>query len=166
MAVFWYWRNLVICTCNCTYDVLSFMLWLNHCAFSACIAYASLPSMWIENGDFWGRKLYSRLSCFQKYLEPNHREELNCVRVRERTNTEDLYAVAVIRRSVAVWPCPPRYLCHPVVLETKSPSTSTVYSSTELSRKIWPRACALCVHVWVVLTSCLFISEDLNLARV
>ena len=28
---------------------------------------------------------------FKSILEPNHREGLNCV--RERTNTEDLYAV-------------------------------------------------------------------------
>ena len=99
MAVFWYWQNLnlVICTCNCTYDIISFTLWCNHCA---CIAYASSPSMWSENGNFWGRKLHSRLPCFQKYLEPNHREELNCV--RERTSTEDLYDAAVIRRSAVV----------------------------------------------------------------
>ena len=104
MTVFWYWwnlnLNLAICTCNCTYDVISFTLWCNHCAFSLCIANASSPSMWIENGNFWGRKLYSRLPCFQKYLQPNHREELNCV--REKTNTEYLHAVAVIRRSADV----------------------------------------------------------------
>jgi len=35
-------------------------------------------------------------------MEPNNREELNCV--RERTNTEDPYAVAVIALLLAMSP--------------------------------------------------------------
>ena len=102
MAVFWYWRklNLAICTCNCTYDEISFTVWCNHCAFSACIAYASSPSPVKWERKLLRSKAASRLPCSQKYLEPNHREELNCV--QERTSTEDLYDAAVIRRSAVV----------------------------------------------------------------
>ena len=89
--------------CNCTHDIIIFTLWHDHCAFSECIAYASSPNVWIEKGDFWGQKLYSRLHYFQKYKciwNSTTGEELNYM--RERTNTEDPYAVVVIRRRAVV----------------------------------------------------------------
>ena len=43
---------------------------------------------------------------FSKVFGTQPQEELNCV--RERTNTEDLYAVAVIRRSAIVGHVPPK----------------------------------------------------------
>ena len=84
--------NLVIC--NCTYDVIIFTLW-QLLRFNTCMVYVSSSNVWIENGDFRGRKLYSRLPCCS-----TTGKELNCV--RERRNTEDCYAVAVIRRSAVV----------------------------------------------------------------
>ena len=106
MTVFWYWRNLNLAS-NCTYDVISFMLWDTHCTFSACKAYASSLNVWIVNG-LWGRKLYSRLPCFQKCLELNHRGRIE-LRARKDKHQESL-CCAVIRRSAVVGPVPPKIL--------------------------------------------------------
>ena len=62
------------------------------------MAYASLPKLRMET--------FEVDSCIQGYhvfgniWNPTTGEELNCV--QERTNTEDPYAVAVIRRSAVV----------------------------------------------------------------
>ena len=89
-------------------------------------------------------RLYLRLLCFQKYLEPNH-----CV--RERTNTENPYAVAVIRRSAVVGHVP------------RKMSAACALFLLYHCWKIWSRAsvcvhACTCVRTWVVcITSCLFI---------
>ena len=155
MTVFWYWwnlnLNLAICTCNCTYDVISFTLWRNHCAFSACIAYASSPSMWIEKGNFWCRKLYSKLPCFQSIWEPNHREELNCV--RERTNTEDLYDAAVIRRSAVVGHVPRNMSAGCALFLRRNHLRLVLFTRVQRCHEKSSALC-ICVGVWVVLTTC------------
>ena len=73
--------NLAICTCNCTYD-LSF--WHYDVIVALLVRVRrrlARQTCVIENGDFWGRKVYSRLPCFQKYLEPNHERRIElCVK--------------------------------------------------------------------------------------
>ena len=63
--------------------------------------------MWIENG-LWGRKLYSRLPCFLKYLGLNNRGKIE-LRARKDKHQESL-CCAVIRRSAVVGPVPPKIL--------------------------------------------------------
>ena len=58
---------------------------------------------------------------FKSTWNPTTGEELNCM--RERTNTEDPYAVGVIRRSAVVGRVPQKMSA---VCATKSPSSNTV----------------------------------------
>ena len=95
-VVFWYWWNLNLAIWNCTCDVI-----ILRCDVIVAhdATYASSPKLRMETLEVDRRQLCSRLPCFWKYLEPNHKD-LNCV--RERTNTEDPYAVGVIRRNAVV----------------------------------------------------------------
>jgi len=66
------------------------------------MAYASLPKLRMETLEWrsTGDSCIQGYHVFESIWNPTTGEELNCV--RERTNTKDPYAVAVIRRSTAV----------------------------------------------------------------
>ena len=96
-VVFLYWRNLNLAIWNCTCDVIIFTLWRNRSTSS--LAYARSPKL-----TFQVDSCIQSYHVFESIWNPTTGEELNCV--RERTNTEDSYAVAMIRRSAVVGHAP------------------------------------------------------------
>ena len=102
---------------------------------------------------------------FKSIWNPTTREELNCE--RERTNTEDLYAVAVIRRNTVVGHVPKEIsdacALFIITLEYRA-----------VTKDLVTRVCILCVCmcmcvVCIKLTSCLLLrgfkfGTNLNLA--
>ena len=108
------------------------------CAFSECMAYASSPNVWVENGDFWGRKLYSRQPGFQKYLEPNNRRWIELL--QERANTEDPCLILLL------------WYVDVCVLFLRWNHLRVVLFNTRVQscHNLVARMCKMCVCMWVV----------------
>ena len=95
---------------------------------------------------------------FSKYLKPNHRGRIE-LRVRERTNAEDLYAVAVVRRSAVVGHVP-RKMSAACALFLRQNHLQLLLFNTHIQSCHKKFGCARVV--WVVrikLTSCLLLAR-------
>ena len=74
-AVFWYWRNLNLAICNCTYDVSTFTLWRNRCTFSV---WHTLVRQKLRMETF---EVNSCIRGYHVFLEPNLRGRIElCAR--------------------------------------------------------------------------------------
>ena len=158
MAVFcWRNLNLAICTCNCTYDIISFTLWHNLCTFSGCMAYASSPNVWIENGDFEVESCIRGYHVKSIWNSTTGRIEL-CARKDEHWGS---LCCAVIRRSAVVGHVPWKKSATCVL--RRNHLRLVLFITLEyraVTKNLVARVCVMCM--WVVhikLTSFLLLGE-------